>query len=71
MHHRREEQPKDLNRSRLLGSDPTGWVVVVDYADPVIYDGELVRGWAPVLRWTIVPDNGGLVFAAEGGLELA
>ncbi|MCZ4618457.1 hypothetical protein [Rhodococcus qingshengii] len=46
-------------------------VVVEDYADTVIDDSDLGRDWAPVQRWAIALDDGRLVFAAEGGLELA
>lgn len=46
-------------------------VVVEDYADTVIDSSDLGRDWAPALRWAIALDDGRLVFAAEGGLELA
>lgn len=46
-------------------------VVVEDYADTVIDSSDLGRDWAPVHRWAIALDDGRLVFAAEGGLELA
>ncbi|WP_033236908.1 hypothetical protein [Rhodococcus globerulus] len=45
--------------------------VVEDYDDTVIDSSDLGRDWAPVLRWAIALDDGRLVFAAEGGLELA
>lgn len=45
--------------------------MVEDYADTVIDSSDLGRDWAPVLRWAIALDDGRLVFAAEGGLELA
>lgn len=45
--------------------------MVEDFADTVIDDTDLGRDWAPVLRWAIALDDGRLVFAAEGGLELA
>ncbi|MGH3890744.1 MAG: hypothetical protein ACRDTW_04140 [Rhodococcus qingshengii] len=45
--------------------------MVEDYADPVIDSSDLRRDWAPVLRWAIALDDGRLVFAVEGGLELA
>ena len=50
---------------------PQVGVVVEDYADNVIDSSDLGRDWAPVLRWAIALDDGRLVFAAEGGLELA
>lgn len=53
------------------GTDPQVGVVVEDYADTVIDSSELGRDWAPVQRWAIALDDGRLVFAAEGGLELA
>lgn len=46
-------------------------VVVEDFAESVIDHSELGRDWAPVQRWAIALDDGRLVFAAEGGLELA
>ena len=52
-------------------TEPQVGTVVEDYADTVIDSSELGRDWAPVLRWAIALDDGRLVFAAEGGLELA
>ncbi|MDV6271289.1 hypothetical protein [Rhodococcus globerulus] len=52
-------------------TEPQVGVVVEDYAGNVIDNSDLGRDWAPVLRWTIALDDGRLVFAAEGGLELA
>jgi hypothetical protein len=46
-------------------------VVVEDFTDTVIGSSELGRDWAAVVRWAIALDDGRLVFAAEGGLELA
>ncbi|UGQ55266.1 hypothetical protein LRL17_30230 (plasmid) [Rhodococcus qingshengii] len=57
-----------VRRYRAAGR---GHVVVEDYADTVIDSSNLGRDWAPVLRWAIALDDGRLVFAAEGGLELA
>ena len=57
--------------SRSGDTEPRVGVVVEDYADTVIDTSELGRDWAPVLRWAIALDDGRLVFAAEGGLELA
>ena len=51
--------------------EPQVGTVVEDYADNVIDSSDLGRDWAPVLRWAIALDDGRLVFAAEGGLELA
>jgi hypothetical protein len=45
--------------------------VVEDFTDTVIGSSELGRDWAAVVRWAIALDDGRLVFAAEGGLELA
>ena len=45
--------------------------MVEDFADTVIDHTDLGRDWAPVLRWAIALDDGRLVFAAEGDLELA
>ncbi|MFI5436744.1 hypothetical protein ACHMZP_33915 [Rhodococcus baikonurensis] len=39
--------------------------------DSVIDQSGLGRDWAPLLRWAIALDDCRLVFAAEGGLELA
>ncbi|MEH0353433.1 MULTISPECIES: hypothetical protein [Rhodococcus] len=52
-------------------TEPQVGVVVEDFADTVIDDTDLGRDWAPVLRWAIALDDGRLVFAAEGDLELA
>jgi hypothetical protein len=52
-------------------TEPQIGVVVEDYADTVIDNTELGREWAPVQRWAIALDDGRLVFAADGGLELA
>jgi hypothetical protein len=52
-------------------TEPQVGTVVEDYADTVIDSSDLGRDWAPVLRWAIALDDGRLVFAAEGGLELA
>lgn len=57
--------------SRSGETEPQVGVVVDDYAGTVIDNSELGRDWAPVLRWAIALDDGRLVFAAEGGLELA
>ncbi|MDV8070588.1 hypothetical protein R4P64_29045 [Rhodococcus sp. IEGM 1366] len=46
-------------------------VVLEDYADAVIDNSDLGRDWAPVQRWAIALDDGRLVSAADGGLELA
>ena len=45
--------------------------MVEDFADTVIDNSGLGRDWAQVPWWTITLDDGRLVFAAEGGLELA
>ena len=52
-------------------TEPQVGTVVEDYADTVIDSSDLGRDWAPVLPWAIALDDGRLVFAAEGGLELA
>lgn len=52
-------------------TEPQVCTVVEDYADNVVDSSDLGRDWAPVLRWAIALDDGRLVFAAEGGLELA
>ncbi|MDV8128525.1 hypothetical protein R4P71_28615 [Rhodococcus sp. IEGM 1304] len=52
-------------------TEPQVGTVVEDYADTVIDSSDLGRDWAPVLRWAIALDDGRLVFAAEGGLDLA
>lgn len=57
--------------SRSGGTEPQVGTVVEDYGDTVIDNSELGRDWAPVLRWAVALDDGRLVFAAEGGLELA
>lgn len=57
--------------SQSSDTEPQVGVVVEDYAESVIDSSELGRDWAPVLRWAIALDDGRLVFAAEGGLELA
>ncbi|MCD2157970.1 hypothetical protein LQL77_30010 [Rhodococcus cerastii] len=57
--------------SRSSDTEPQVGVVIEDYADTVIDNSDLGRDWAPVLRWAIALDDGRLVFAAEGGLELA
>ncbi|MFF1555548.1 hypothetical protein ACFVX3_31465 [Rhodococcus erythropolis] len=57
--------------SRSTDTEPRIGVVIEDYAETVIDNSELGRDWAPVLRWAIALDDGRLVFAAEGGLELA
>ena len=57
--------------SQAGDTEPQVGVVVEDYADTVIDNSDLGRDWAPVLRWAIALDDGRLVFAAEGGLELA
>ncbi|MBT2272185.1 hypothetical protein [Rhodococcus qingshengii] len=57
--------------SRSSDTAPQVGVVIEDYADTVIDNSELGRDWAPVLRWAIALDDGRLVFAAQGGLELA
>jgi hypothetical protein len=57
--------------SKSGDTEPQVGTVVEDYADNVIDSSELGRDWAPVLRWAIALDDGRLVFAAEGGLELA
>ena len=44
--------------------------MVEDFADTVVDSSDLGRDWAPVQRWAIALDDGRLVFAAEGGLEL-
>ncbi|WP_397517288.1 hypothetical protein [Rhodococcus sp. UFZ-B548] len=45
--------------------------MVKDYADIVIDNSDLGQDWAPVLRWAIALDDGRLIFAAQGGPELA
>ena len=50
---------------------PEVGVVVEDFAEAVIDNAELGRDWALVRRWAIALDSGRLVFAEEGGLELA
>lgn len=45
--------------------------MVEDFADTIIDNSDLGRDWAPVPWRTIALDDGHLVFAAEGGLELA
>ncbi|MBX9152161.1 hypothetical protein [Rhodococcus qingshengii] len=60
-----------ISGSRSRNTEPQVGVVVEDYADNVIDSSDLGRDWAPVLRWAIALDDGRLVFAAEGGLELA
>lgn len=45
--------------------------MVKDHANTVIDSSDPGRDWAPMLRWAIALDEGRLVFAAEGGLELA
>ncbi|MGG7104073.1 hypothetical protein [Rhodococcus sp. 24CO] len=57
--------------SRSGDTEPQVGVVVEDYGDIVIDSSDLGRDWAPVQRWAISLDDGRLVFAAEGGLELA
>ncbi|MDI9915634.1 hypothetical protein [Rhodococcus sp. IEGM 1379] len=57
--------------SRSGDTEPQVGVVIEDYAESVVDNSELGRDWAPVLRWAIALDDGRLVFAAEGGLELA
>ena len=57
--------------SRSGDTEPQFGVVVDDYAENVIDNSDLGRDWAPVLRWAIALDDGRLIFAAEGGLELA
>ena len=52
-------------------TEPQVGTVVEDYVDTIIDSSELGRDWAPVLRWAIALDDSRLVFAAEGGLELA
>lgn len=50
---------------------PQVGVVVEDYAESVIDSSDLGRDWAPVLRWAIALDDGRLIFAAEGDLNLS
>ncbi|BBE48849.1 hypothetical protein G9444_6211 [Rhodococcus erythropolis] len=57
--------------SRSRDTKPQVGIVVEDFADTVIDDTDLGRDWAPVKRWAIALDDSRLVFAAEGGLELA
>ncbi|AZI65366.1 hypothetical protein RQN9TF_33605 (plasmid) [Rhodococcus qingshengii] len=57
--------------SQSSHTEPQVGVVVEDFADTVIDHTDLGRDWAPVLRWAIALDDGRLVFAAEGDLELA
>ena len=57
--------------SKSGDTEPQVGTVVEDYADTVIDSTDLGRDWAPVLRWAIALDDGRLVFAGEGGLELA
>ncbi|RGP48258.1 hypothetical protein AWH04_08590 [Rhodococcus erythropolis] len=57
--------------SQSSDTEPQVGVVVEDFADTVIDNSDLGRDWAPVQRWAIALDDGRLVFAAEGGLELA
>ena len=52
-------------------TEPQVGTVVEDYTDNVIDSSGLGRDWAPVLRWAIALNDGRLIFAAEGGLELA
>lgn len=59
------------SESRPSNTEPQIGVVIEDYADTVIDNSDLDRDWAPVLRWAIALDDGCLVFAAAGGLELA
>ncbi|NMM92310.1 hypothetical protein B2J88_50125 [Rhodococcus sp. SRB_17] len=59
------------SESQSGDTEPQAGIVVEDFADTVIANSDLGRDWAPVQRWAIALDDGRLVFAAEGGLELA
>lgn len=60
-----------ISRPQSGRTEPEVGVVVEDFADTAIEDTDLGRDWAPVKRWAIALDDGRLVFASEGGLELA
>ncbi|MFC0449242.1 hypothetical protein [Rhodococcus jostii] len=49
---------------------PVRGVVIEDYADEPAVRDQLGWGRAPVRRWAIVLDDGRLVFADDGDLEL-
>ncbi|MEN0134417.1 MAG: hypothetical protein AAGC80_04685 [Rhodococcus sp. (in: high G+C Gram-positive bacteria)] len=49
---------------------PAPGVVIEDFADLSQSEGLLGRDWAPVHRWAVALDDGRLVFADDGELDL-
>ncbi|KAF0965558.1 hypothetical protein [Rhodococcus sp. T7] len=57
-------------RVRRDADAPAPGVVIEDFADLSQSEGLLGRDWAPVHRWAVALDDGRLVFADDGELDL-
>ena len=57
-------------RVRRDSDAPAPGVVIEDFADLSQSEGLLGRDWAPVHRWAVALDDGRLVFADDGELDL-
>ena len=57
-------------RVRRDSDAPAPGVVIEDFADLSQSEELLGRDWAPVHRWAVALDDGRLVFADDGELDL-